>query len=147
MKWISLAGALLAACLAVAPAKARDVLDILHGTLKAQAQPLVMEDGKTGGCTYSFVAIKRDHVYRPGQYLRVTGHLNLLKTRSFVGETDILPPWSTTLYLTVEEAWRGKMAISISRHRRRRRSISSGRLRKAIRTCARNGEAPKRPGA
>ncbi len=108
MKWISLAGALLAACLAVAPAKAKDVLDILNGTLKAQAQPLVMEDGKTGGCTYSFVAIKRDHVYRSGQYLRVTGHLNLLKTRSFVGETDILPPWSTTLYLTVEEAWRGE---------------------------------------
>lgn len=108
MKWISLAGALLSACLAVVPAKASDLLDIMNGTLKAAAQPMVMEDGRTGGCTYWFVALTRDHVYRSGQYLRVTGYLNLIKTRLLVGETDILPPFVSTLFLTVEEASSGE---------------------------------------
>lgn len=108
MKWISLAGALLAACLAVGPAKARDVLEIMNGTLNAAAEPQLMEDGRTGGCSYSFVAITRDHLYRSGQYLRVTGSLDLLKTRFFVKTPGIRSPWSIALTLIVDEAWMGE---------------------------------------
>jgi len=108
MKWISLAGTLLSACLAVVPAKASELLDIMNGTLNAAAEPQVMEDGRTGGCSYTFVAITRDHVYRSGQYLRVTGSLDLLKTRFFVKTPGVASLWSIALTLIVDEAWMGE---------------------------------------
>lgn len=61
-------------------------LDRIVGTLSVTSQPFISE-GVVTGCTFVFNALNRDHVYRQGDFIRISGSFGLMKSQNTVGVT------------------------------------------------------------
>ncbi|UCA47737.1 hypothetical protein [Pseudochrobactrum sp. XF203] len=61
-------------------------LDKMAGTLSVISQPFISE-GTVTGCTFVFNVLTRDHIYRQGKFIKVTGSIGLMKAQNSLGVT------------------------------------------------------------
>lgn len=70
---------------ALSPAE-QTYLDKISGTLSVISQPFISE-GVVTGCTFVFNSLTKDHIYRQGDFIKVTGSFGLMKAQNSIGVT------------------------------------------------------------